>query len=181
MCVDPATMIAGISKAAAAIGSSLGGLSTAVSIGGGVLSAYGQMQNAKAQERANLRTAALQDQAALDAIEQGNQESDRRRRAGAAIAAENKVGMAANGVDVSGAHALDLLDDQQALIAEDAFTIRANSRKQAGQYSQQASNSRADAASAKSQAIFAPVKTLLGTASKVGSKYAYMASNKEYA
>jgi len=172
MCFDPVTAIAGISSAISSIGTTLGAIGTIASIGGGVISAYAQVQNSKAQAAAATRTAEAQDEAARDAIEQGKQESDKRRRAGAALQAENVAGMAANGIDVGGAQALDVLDDSQFLIEEDAFTIRENSRRQATNLAQGAANSRAEAASAKSNAFFAPVQTLLSTASKVGNKYA---------
>lgn len=130
------------------------------------------MQNSKAQAAAAISTAQAQEAAARDAIEQGNQESDKRRRAGAAMQAENIAGMAANGIDVGGAQALDVLDDNQFLIEEDAFSIRENARRSATNLSQSAANSRADAASAKSNSVFAPISTVLTTAAKVGNKYA---------
>jgi len=172
MCIDPVTAIAGIQAATASIGTTLGTIGTISSIGGGVVSAYAQVQNSKAQAAAATRTAQSQDEAARDAIEQGNQESDKKRRAGAALIAENKAGMAANGMDVGSAQALDVLDDTQSLITEDAFTIRENSRRTATNLAQGAANSRAQASSANSQAFFAPVQTLLSTAARVGNKYA---------
>lgn len=171
MCVDPATAIASIKAATTAIGSTLGGLGTAASIGGGVISAYAQVQNAKAQAAAAQRNAQQQEEAARQAIEQGEQESDRRRRAGAALLAENTAALAANNIDVSGAQALDLLDDTQFMVEEDAFAIRENSRRRATGHSQAAANSLTDAANANRQAFFAPVKTILTTASKVGRRY----------
>ena len=75
-------------------------------------------------------------------------------------------------MDVGSAQALDVLDDTQFQIEEDAFTIRGNSRRQATNFAQGAANSRAEASSANSNAFFAPVQTLLSTASKVGNKYA---------
>lgn len=180
MCIDPVTAMAlastigGGTAAAgtAAAATTLGTIGTVATIGGGLVTAYSQVQKSKAQATAATRTAVAQEEAARYAIEQGNQESDKRRRAGAALQAENIAGMAANGMDVGSAQALDVLGDTQSLITEDAFTIRENSRRQATNLAQDAENSRAEAASAKSNAFFAPVKTLLSTASKVGNKYA---------
>ena len=129
------------------------------------------MQNAKAQAEAATRTARAQEQAAREALEQGADESDRRRQAGAALMGENRAAMAANGVDVTGAQALDVLDDTRFLIEEDAFAIRENSRRQARNFSQSAANSRTQAENARRDAFFAPVQTLLSTASSVGRQY----------
>lgn len=172
MCFDPISAIAGIKAAVTAIGTSLGSIGTIASIGSGVLSAYSQVQNSKAQAAAAISTAKAQEEAARDAIEQGDQESDKRRRAGAAMQAENIAGMAANGIDVGGVQALDVLDDNQFLIEEDAFSIRENARRSATNLSQSAANSRAEAASARSNSVFAPISTVLTTAAKVGNKYA---------
>jgi len=171
MCFDPVTAIAGISAAVSSMGTTLGTIGTIASIGGGAISAYAQMQNSKAEAAAATRTAAAQDEAARKSIEQGEQESDRQRRVGAQLQSENKAAMAANGVDVTGAQALDVLDDQRFMVEADAFTIRENARSSAGNLSQAAANSRASASSAKSNAFFAPVGTLLSTAAKVGDKY----------
>jgi hypothetical protein len=172
MCIDPVSALAFIKTATASIGATMGTLGTVASVGGGVISAYSQVQNSKAQAAAATRTAQAQDVAALQAIEQGEQESDKRRRAGAALQAENTVGMAANGIDVGSAQALDVLDDGQFLIEEDAFTIRENSRRSGTGMAQAAANSRADAQTARSNATFAPIKTMLTTAATVGNKYA---------
>ena len=178
MCIDPVTAMALISSATASVGTAaaaagtMGTIGTIASVGGGIISAYSQVQNSKAQAAAATRTAQAQDVAALQAIEQGEQESDKRRRAGAALQAENTVGMAANGVDVGSAQALDVLDDGKFLIEEDAFTIRENSRRSGTGMAQAAENSRAEAQTARSNATFAPIKTMLTTAATVGNKYA---------
>lgn len=177
MCIDPVSAMALISSATASVGTAaaaagtMGTIGTIASVGGGIISAYSQVQNSKAQAAAATRTAQAQDVAALQAIEQGEQESDKRRRSGAALQAENTVGMAANGVDVGSAQALDVLDDGQFLIEEDAFTIRENSRRSGTGMAQAAANSRAEAQTARSNATFAPIKTMLTTAATVGNKY----------
>jgi hypothetical protein len=180
MCIDPVSVGALISTATAsasaatvaATGMSLGTIGTIAGVGGGIISAYSQVQNSKAQAAAATRTAQAQDVASLQAIEQGEQESDKRRRSGAALQAENKVGMASNGVDVGSAQAIDVLDDGKFLIEEDAFTIRENSRRSGTRMAQAAENSRSEAQTARSNATFAPIKTMLTTAGNVGNKYA---------
>lgn len=88
--------------------------------------------------------------------------------------------MAANGVDVSSSDAIALLDETKTLAEQDAFAIRENARRGAEGYSQQAANFRADAASAKSESFFGPIKTILGTAARVGDRYRYMAGEGAY-
>lgn len=168
----------GAAAGAAGASSLLGTLGTVATVGGGVLSAYSQYQNSRSQAKAAEQTAGLQQEAARDAIEQGEQDSDRQRAAGAAMAAQNKANSAANGMDVTSGQALEVLDDNNALMAEDAFAIRENARRSAGNLSQSAANSMADASSARFNSITQPIGTALGTAAKVGSRYASWAGQK---
>lgn len=162
MC-DPATM-----ATLASISSTYG---TAMTVGSGLITAYSQMQNARTAAAAAEQTAAQNAKAARETLEQGKDESDQRRAAGAALKAENRAALAASGVDVGGEHALDILDDQSTIIEEDAFSIRETSRRRATGLSQSAANAMTEAGSQKSKAIFAPISTLLTTGAKVGSKY----------
>lgn len=148
-----------------------GSLGTAATIGGGLITAYSQMQNARVAAQAAEATAAASSQAARETLEQGAEESDIRRRAGAAQIAENRAALAASGVDVGGEQALDILDDQSTIIREDAFAIRETARRRATGLSQSAANALTEARSQRSKATFAPISTLLTTAAKVGSKY----------
>lgn len=181
MCADPVTMMMALKTATAAIGTTLGTAGTALTVGGGILSAYTQMQNAKSQAKAAEMTAVAQEEAARQSIEQGNDESDRQRRIGAIRAAENTTAFAANGVDVGSVAALDVLDDAHTINEEDAFTIRENARRTATGQFQSAANARTQASAHKSDAFFAPVQTLLSTASKVGRKYAPVAAKSKKA
>jgi hypothetical protein len=181
MCIDPATMIAGISKAATSIGTAFGGgLGTAATIAAGGVSAYSQMQNAKAQKKAAIATAEAQDVAAREALAAGRQESQQRLIAGSQRRAEAAAQMAANGIDITGGQGLDILDDAALLDEQDAFTIRENARRSARGYAQQAANSRADAKTAGSAAILGPIGTTLTTAAQVGKRYApYVAADRQ--
>lgn len=182
MCI-PAIAAAGASigsmlggTAAGVSASAAGGLATAMQIGGGVLGAVSQVMNYQAQAKAAKRSAAVAQEAARETLEQGEQESDLQRRAAAKLMGQQKVGMAANGIDLNSTNAIDLLDETALLSEEDAFAIRTNAQRQAKSLSQQAANYRADAASAKSAAFFEPVKTILGTGAKVGSRYSHYAA-----
>lgn len=182
MCVP--AVIGGLTTLGAKIGTALGtagaatgafgNLATVAQIGAGVFGAVSQFQNARAAQKTANANAAAQDRAALEAMQEGERRSDQQRRAGAIMAGEQRAAMAANGVDLSSAHALDILDETKTLTEEDAFAIRSNSRSVAGQHSQRAANFRTDASSAGSASVFQPFQTILGTASKVGRRYSHM-------
>lgn len=174
-----AAAAAGTAAASAGI---WGTIATAATVGSGLLSAYSQVQNNRSMAKAARQTSEAQSAAALEALEQGEQESDRLRARAAQQQGENVVALAAQGVDVSGAQAIDLLGDSALLVEEDAFSIRENARRTAEGYSQQAANSMSQARTYDSNAFFQPIGTALGTVSKVGNKYAAWAVNRgEYA
>lgn len=168
------TALGGAAAAGSAAGgaSALAGLSTAATIAGGALTAYSGYQNAKAAEAAAKINAAEAERAAADTMRAGRDRSDLARRAAAQLRADQKVAMAANGIDVSQASALEILDETTLLGEEDAFAIRETARGAARGQNIQAANYRADAITARSEAFYRPVSTLLGTASKVGRQYA---------
>jgi hypothetical protein len=191
MCFDPVTIGATLAKVGTTIGTALGGsaaaggaaasagaggLATAMTLGSGLISTMGMIQNSRAQAKAAEMNARAQQEAARQAIEQGQQEAERQRRAGAAMLGEQRVAMAANGVDVTSAAAIDVLDDTRFLIEEDAFAVRENARRKAQGNAQAAANYRAEASSARSQGIFGAASTLLTTGAKVGKRYAHYAA-----
>ncbi|QRZ14736.1 hypothetical protein JWJ88_17375 [Paracoccus methylovorus] len=188
MCLDP--LSAALSAAGAPVGpmawlsnifSSFGGLGTVATAASGAASAYAAVQQGNAAQAAAEATAKQQEAAARESLQQGEEESDRRRRAGAGLLAQQRVAMAANNVDVSAASAIELLDDTKAGIEDDAFAIRQNFRNQAGNYSQMATNSRAEGGSAASQGLWGGVGTILSTGAQVGSKYSHWARNRNSA
>ena len=156
----------------AASASALAGLSTIATVGSGAVTAYSSYQNAKMAEAAGRMNAKAADQASLDAIREGEQRSDQARRAAARLRADQRVGMTANSMDVSGVDAIGILDETTLIGEQDAFAIRESARSVAQGQSIQAANYRADARTARSESLFAPIRTVLGTASKVGSQYA---------
>lgn len=158
-----------------------GTIATAATVASGALSAYSQVQNSRASSRAAAQSAQIQEQAARDAIEQGEQESDQLRARAAQEQGENMVAMAAGGVDVEGAQALDLIGDYKSLVEEDAFSIRENARKTATGFSQQSANSMAESKTFSSNAFFKPIGTALGTVASVGNKYASWAQQGSFA
>lgn len=186
MCMDPlsaALMAGGAGGQGALAGitglfSSFGGIGTAATVASGAVGAYSSIQAGNAAAAAAEATAARQQEAAQDSLRMGEDESDRQRRAGAAVLAQKRVAMAANGVDTSAITAIEQLDDTKNLIETDAFAIRQNATKQATGFSQQAANSLTEGLNARSQGRFGAVSTLLSTGAKVGSKYSQWARER---
>jgi hypothetical protein len=138
------------------------------------------MQNARAMAAAAERSAQYAQEQAREKLEEGEQESDLRKRAGAKLLGENMAAMAANGIDVTSPSALDVLDDTKESVNQDAFRIRTNSWRQSKAISQQAANYRAEAQTARSQAMFQPLATILSTAASVGQRYAPWYAGQRY-
>lgn len=149
----------------------LGTIGTAASAASGVVGAYSTLQQGKAAEAAAKATAKQQQEAAVESLRQGAEESDRQRRAGAVQMAQQKIAMAANGVDLGSASAIEVMDDTKAMIEEDAFAIRHNAGQQAKGYAQQAANSLTQGRNAKSESRWGAFNTILNTGAKVGPKF----------
>lgn len=186
MCLDPLSMAlasagAGGGGFAGILGSlGIGSVGTAASVASGAVGAYSAVQQGKAAQRAAEATATAQEAAARQTIAQGEEESTRQRRAGAAQMAAQKVAMAANGVDLGSAAAIETLNDTKLAIEDDAFAIRTNAGNQAKGLAQTAANSRTEGRNARSQAGWGAFNTVLGTAARVGPKFASMARSGAY-
>lgn len=160
--------------------SSFGGLGTAASAASGLVGAYSSIRNANAANAAAQATAKQQEQAALDSLRQGEDESDKARRAGASMMAQQRVAQAANGIDVSAPSALEVLDDTKRGVEQDAWAIRKNANNAATGYMQQAANTRQEGRNALSQGRWGSAGTLLTTAATVGDKYSQWARRRAY-
>lgn len=174
MCFDPISL-AGIGSAITGglktVGTALGGASGLLQAGAGLLGTVATIQQGAAARRAANETALEQEEAARERIQQGEKESDRRRRAGAILEGEQRAKLAANGIDVEGDIALDLLDDTSSLVAEDAFAIRENSRLDGQALNNQARNSRTQGDNAFKSGLYEGIGTALATGAKVGAKF----------
>lgn len=177
MCFAAAALLPALGGAAGATGGITGALGTLGTIGtvasatGGLLSAYSQMQNGRAQAAAASATAEQQNIAAQQAIEAGQRESDLSRRQFAREEGGNRVALAAAGIDVGSAAAIELLDSNRAEFEEDAFQIRENATRSANAYGRQAANSVAEARTARSNSLWQPLGTVLSTAASVSDRW----------
>jgi len=184
LCLDPLSL--GLAAAGAPVGGitgflgslGFGGLGSVASAAAGGVSAYSAIQQGQAAKEAARATAKMQEESAQQAVQQGEEESDRQRRAGAALMAQQRVAMAANGVDVSSAAAIEQLDDTKGLIEEDAFAIRTGANRSAGGMMQAAANSRTEGNNAASQGLWGGVGSILSTGARVGAKYSQWARQR---
>lgn len=158
----------------------MGGLGTAASAASGLVGAYSAVQQGNAAKEAAKATANQQEAAARESLRQGEQESDRQRRAGAAMMAQQKVAMAANGIDLGSQAAIEVLDDTKVGIEQDTFAIRHNATNNAGAYAQQAANSLTGGANAQREARWGAAGTLLTTGAKIGPKWRQWANAGAY-
>lgn len=177
MCFDPISLAAtvgtffGGGTAAAGAAAGWGALGTAATIGSSVLGAYTAVQSGKATQAAAMATAKQQEQAAEQALDAGEREVDLLRRRAGQQRGANRVAMAASGVDVNSATALDLLKNFDDQVNEDAYQISLQSTRTANTYGQQAANSRAEGRSAASAGNWGAGSSLLQGAAKVGERW----------
>jgi hypothetical protein len=159
--------------------------SIATTIGGGIVSAVGASQQAKAQSQMYQYQAAQarinQDIAKQNADYQrviGDNQAQRhgiaaRQRAGAILAQQG-----ASGLKVDGGSAVDIRDSQRAIDLTDQGTIRANAARRAYAYEvggmeegNKAAMADASSSNARTAGRYAVASSLLGTATSVSSKW----------
>jgi len=174
MC-DPATIV---------IGSiTLGQMATAASIAGLAMSAYGAYQGSKAakgeakyNEAVAKNNKIISDRNAADITKQGTDEANRYRSKVRRLQAEQTVGLAGQGVDVTEGSSIDLLADTAELGEFDAQMIESNAGRAAYNAKVQGMNfqSQANLYKAKASAqnpAFAAGTTLLSGAGQVADRW----------
>ncbi|WP_316859933.1 hypothetical protein [uncultured Cohaesibacter sp.] len=164
----------GLGAAAGTAGSTslLGSLGTIASLGSSIIGGIAQYQNAMAQAAAYEASAEAAHKSAIQSLEESEDESDIRRRQGVSQIAKNKAILAAQGIDVSGEFAMDLLDDQRTILEEDTFAMRESGTRKGNAYEEEATNYRNMADSARSSAGIGLIGTLFSGFSSVGKRYA---------
>jgi hypothetical protein len=136
------------------------GWTNALIAAGTALSAKGQIDQGKADQRTAKTNAALSEAQANDALLRGTIEESRYRRQIAQIAGRQRAEFGARNVAASGT-ALDLLADTAGVGEEDAQTIRSNARRQAWGYRNQANEQSRWGANQRSNSQYAAGGTLL--------------------
>lgn len=130
---------------------------------------YAQQQGGEASA-ATLRAQAESERAqAADALQRGAGEAGRVRTAGSQLIGENKVALAASGVDVQSGSAVDALTGVRQANEMDVQTVRSNAARAAWGHTSQATLLDAEAENVEEQAKLAMVGTFLGGAAQVGA------------
>lgn len=175
------TAIAGIKAVGTAISGAMAGtLGTVATIGSGVLSAYSMQQQGKAAAAAAGQQAAEQEREALQTMEAADRDDLLMRKQFAQQQGGNRVALAAAGVDVNSAQALELLGENTREFEQDALVIRTNASRQANTMGRAAMATRQEGANARSAANWGSFGTILGTATKVGDRYKKYVGQRAY-
>lgn len=171
MCIAAAPL-AYASLAASAIG-------TAVSVYGSVQQGKAAQGQANYQATVDRNNKIISDRYAADAIERGKEAEADQRRKTQQIIANQRVGFAANGIDLGSDVVSETLSDSAMLGELDALTIRSNAAREAYGYQVQGMNYEASATNqilagknARSAGRTAAMSTLLSGAASVGNSYA---------
>ena len=134
-----------------------------LSVGGALLDAFGRVKAGNAAKELGEFNAAVAEQQALDALAQGKEEEDRFRAAVRGLIGSQRVGFAAQNVDVGVGSPVDVVADAAFLGELDALTIRTNAAREAWGYRVQAENFRRGGTNAQTASRFGAASTLLGT------------------
>ena len=174
MCEPTTVIVAGIT---------MGEIATAASVAGMAMSAYGAYQGAQAsKDEANYQAAVsrnnkiISDRNAADITKQGKDEANRYRSRVRQLEAQQTVGLAGQGVDVSEGTSIDLLADTAELGEFDAQVIKSNAGREAYNARVQGMNfqSQADLYKTKANAqspAFSAGTTLLSGAGQVSDRW----------
>jgi hypothetical protein len=123
---------------------------------GNAQKAAGQAQQAAANSQADLAdyNASVADLQAKDAIDRGQQESDRYRTQVRGLIGSQRAGFAAGNVDVGYGSAVDTQADTAQLGELDALTIKTNAAREAWGYQVNATDLRQEATIARKTGVF---------------------------
>jgi len=141
----------------------------AMAVGGGV-SAFSAIQQGKTAQQVANNNATMAEYAAQDAQKRGEEDAMAVQRKAAALKSSQRVGLAANGLDLSYGTAADLQDQTDFFAQSDAATARTNASREAWRLRSGGEQDRAAGAAARSNANLQAAGTLLSTAGSVAGK-----------
>ena len=142
----------------------------AMAVGGGV-SAFSAIQQGKTAQKVANNNATMAEYAAQDAQKRGEEDAMAVQRKAAALKSSQRVGLAANGLDLSYGTAADLQDQTDFFAQSDAATARTNASREAWRLRAGGEQDRAAGAAARSNANLQAAGTLLSTAGSVAGKW----------
>jgi hypothetical protein len=152
---------------------------TVVTAGGAIYQGRAAQAAATYNARVAEMNAKIADRAAQDELERGAREEQRKRQEVAGIAARQRAGMAAAGLDITFGTPLEMLVDTAYAGEMDALTIRTNANRAAYNREVEAANLRAqgqmyefEGRSARSGSMLSAVGTLAGGFGSAAGKFA---------
>lgn len=143
---------------------------TAVAIAGSAMTAYGQIQQGRAAEKAAEYNAEVANLQAKDAVNRGNIEAEKQRLKAQQVAGAQRAAMGASGAQVDSGSFADILVDTATTGEKDAQTIRTNAMRQAWGLETQADIDLYQGKQAKSAAYMAAGGTLLTSAATAANR-----------
>ena len=146
-------------------------ISMASTVAGGVMSAIGSQQSAQAQANAANYNAAVANNAALFAKQQGDVQAQANDRKTGAMIGRQRAVYAAGGLDVNTGSPLDIQADTAQFGRLNSLTIRNNAARQAYGYEASANLDTAEAQNDIQAGNVAAIGSLIGAGSSVGSKW----------
>ena len=149
----------------------MGTSSAILSVGSAASSIISTRSAAKTQNVISDFNRSMAEVEAEDAIRRGALEEGRHRRRVTSLIGEQRVALAAQGLDVDFGSAEDLQKDVRAQGSFDALTIRNNARREAFGYKSQAAQSSLQGQLATFRARDAATGTLLTTGAGIGNIY----------
>lgn len=146
-------------------------LSLATTVVGGVFSAIGAKNQADAQANAASYNAAVANNAATFARQQGDIQAQANDRKTAAMIGRQRAVYAAGGLDVNSGSPLDIQADTAQFGRLNSLTIRNNAARQAYGYQANANLDEASASNYESAGNTAMLGSLIGAGTSVGDKW----------
>lgn len=145
---------------------------------GAAMSAYGSLQQGKAQAAAaNYEAQVAQNNARL-ALENGAVQEQAQRQQMQGLIGQQRAAYAASGVALDSGSALGVIEGTARQGELDALTIRADARQQAQNFRSQATMGRFSARNAKTSGMLGAVGSLLGGATQIADWQAKYGGDK---
>lgn len=145
------------------------------SMAGGLMSAYGQLQQGEYQAGIAKNNAIVQQQQAKDALQRGEQAELHQRIRSAQAVGRQRAQMGAAGVGLSSGSPSQVLQDTAKLGELDALTVRNNAQREAYGHNVEEMNFKSDAKFARMKGRYGAASTLLTTGSNVSRDMLMMA------
>ena len=138
----------------------------------GGISAYSQYQSAKFEEEQAKYNATMAATSANRAEAVGAAEAGRLRTEGTQLISQQKVALAAGGVDTSSGSAVNLFSSTRAMNELDVQTVRHKAAMEAWGHRVEEGQYRAQAKIARRNSVLGPLSTLIGTGGQMAGMYA---------